>query len=207
MSVAGGRARTRSGPCWLLAGILPLCAGGSRALAAVQRAATLRGSTLRRLLSPHHLAAPDLTPWPRRATSLCHRRDDIAEFLRAFSGIHFGRVNIALGVDGEIMHPVELASVTAVAAEHPDDLAGVAHQRAHLVVGAVGVEQEALLSIDPEVEVPYRARGSGAFFVRELLHEGAVLAEDLDAVVGAIAHIDQAVLRDLHAMNGIAELR
>jgi hypothetical protein len=46
-----------------LAGILPLCAGGSRALPAVQRAATLRRSILRRLLSPHHLAAPDLTPW------------------------------------------------------------------------------------------------------------------------------------------------
>src|SRR6186997_3407321 len=127
MSVAGGRARTRSGPCWLLAGILPLCAGGSRALAAVQRAATLRRSTLRRLLSPHHLAAPALD---RRTMSLCHRRADIAEFLRAFSGINFGGVNIALGVDGEIVHPVELASVTAVAAERPHDLAGVAHQRA-----------------------------------------------------------------------------
>ena len=37
-------------------------------------------------------------------------------------------------------------------------------------------------------------------------HEGAVLAEDLIAIVGAVAYIDQAVLRDAHAVHRIAEL-
>src|SRR6476620_6372792 len=44
--------------------------------------------------SPFALAAPSRRArshaLARRATSLCHRRADIAEFLRAFSGIHFG---------------------------------------------------------------------------------------------------------------------
>src|SRR6478735_5734134 len=68
-AMAGAVASTMTSPAAaprqavLFSGILPLCAGGSRALAAVQRAATLRRSILRRLLSPRHLAAPDLTPW------------------------------------------------------------------------------------------------------------------------------------------------
>src|SRR5262245_22934609 len=102
---------------------------------------------------------------------------------------------------------MELAGIAAIPPERPDHIAGFAHQRPHLVVGAVGIEQEGLFAIDPEIEVPDRARGPGVLFVDELLHEGAVLAEDLDAVVGTIAYIDQAILRDLHAMNGIAELR
>src|SRR3954447_2540839 len=44
LDVTGGRARTRSDASCLLAGILPLCVAGSRALAAVQQAATLRRS-------------------------------------------------------------------------------------------------------------------------------------------------------------------
>ena len=37
-------------------------------------------------------------------------------------------------------------------------------------------------------------------------HEGSVLVEDLQAVVGAIAHVDQAVLGDAHAVHRVAEL-
>jgi hypothetical protein len=37
-------------------------------------------------------------------------------------------------------------------------------------------------------------------------HEGAVLAEDLITVVGAVADIDQAVARDAHTVHRIAEL-
>ena len=36
---------------------------------------------------------------------------------------------------------------------------------------------------------------------REFLHEGAVLLEHLDAVVGAVADIDEPVIGDLHAMH------
>src|SRR4029077_12970551 len=48
LDVAGGRAKTRPDTSYLLAGILPLCVAGSSALAAVQQAATLRRSPLRR---------------------------------------------------------------------------------------------------------------------------------------------------------------
>src|SRR5262249_36439687 len=74
-------------------------------------------------------------------------------------------------------------------------------------LGAVGIEQEGLFAIDPEVEVPDRTRGPGVLLVGELLHEAAVLAEHLNAVVGAVADVDEAIPRDLDAMNRVAELR
>ena len=44
-------------------------------------------------------------------------------------------------------------------------------------------------------------------FDDELLDEGAILAKDLNSVVGTIANIDEAVLGDLHAVDRIAKLR
>src|SRR4029077_21135297 len=107
-------------------------------------------------LSPGDLAAFDLA-LNARIASLRQRRADIAKFLRALSGVHLGRIEVALGVDGEIVHPMELAGVPTVAPEGADDLAGFTHERAHFVVGAVGVEQEGLLAVDPEIQVPDRA--------------------------------------------------
>ena len=40
----------------------------------------------------------------------------------------------------------------------------------------------------------------------ELGHEGSVLVKDLYAIVHAVADVDQAVVRDAHAVHGIAEL-
>src|SRR6516165_1597015 len=94
-----------------------------------------------------------------------------------------------------------------IASERTDELSGFAPQRSYLVIHAVGVEQICLLGIDPKVEIPNRPGAQRILFDDELLDEGAVLAEDLNSVVGAIANIDEAVLGDLHAMNRIAELR
>ncbi len=134
------------------------------------------------------------------------RRPHIAEFLRALPGVDLGRVDVALGVDCEIVHPVEFAGVAAVASERADHRAVVAHEGADLIVGAVGIEQVGLLAVDPEVEVPDRACSARRLLVGELLHEAAVLVEHLDAVVRAIADIDQPILGDLHAVHGVAEL-
>src|SRR5262249_60862918 len=65
-----------------------------------------------------------------RAASPADRGADIAELLRAFSGIHLGRVEIAFGVGGDVVHPMEVAGIAAVAPERPDDLAGFTQQRA-----------------------------------------------------------------------------
>src|SRR4029077_14263751 len=45
------------------------------------------------------------------------------------------------------------------------------------------------------------------FLENELPDEGSVLLEDLHAVVGAVADVDQSVVRDAHAVHRVGELR
>jgi hypothetical protein len=94
----------------------------------------------------------------------------------------------------------------AIASEASYYLAVFADKRAHFVVRAVHVHQEALRRIDPEIEIPHRAREQRLLGDEELLHEGAVLAEDLDAVVGSVADVHQAIFRNLDAVYGVGEL-
>ena len=104
------------------------------------------------------------------------------------------------------MDPVELPGIAAVVAEAADHAAVLALDDADLVVLAVGAEQIGLLRIGPDREVPHRAVAERVLLEEPLLDEGAVLLEHLDAVVDAVADIDQPVIGDLHAMHGIAEL-
>src|SRR2546430_15690872 len=69
---------------------------------------------------------------PGLLSPLCRR--DIAELLRAFSGVALGRINVPFGIERDVVHPVKLARVAAVASERADDLAGLARERTHLVV-------------------------------------------------------------------------
>src|SRR6478736_6955576 len=102
------------------------------------------------------MSQPTLKHWRRPPShrSLSQRRTDIAEFLRTLSGVDFRRVDVAFAVDGEIVNPVKLTGVAAVAPERADDLAVFAHQRADFVVGSVRVHQEGLVGIGPEIEIP-----------------------------------------------------
>src|SRR5450759_2970370 len=64
---------------------------------------------------------------PRAVLPLLHA----AEALRALAGIDFRGVDAALRVDGDVVHPVEIAGVAAVAAEGADALAAFAHEDVH----------------------------------------------------------------------------
>ena len=90
------------------------------------------------------------------------------------------------------------------AADHGAVLAAVQHP--DFVVFAVGAQQIALPGIGPDRQVPHRAVAERVLLVEPFLDEAAVLAEHLDAVVDAVADIDQPVIGDLDAMHGIAEL-
>ena len=57
-----------------------------------------------------------------------------------------------------------------------------------------------------ESDVPHRSVAQRPFLDDLLLHECAVLFEHLDAVVHAVAHVEQAIVRQLRAVHGIAEL-
>src|SRR6185369_939062 len=127
------------------------------------------------------------------------------ELLRPLAGVDLGRIDVAGRVHGHVVHPVELSGRAAVAPEAAQDAAVLAQQHPHLVVLTVrGVEMR-LRGVLREVEVPRRAVAARLRRHDELTHEGAVLAEDLDAVVRPVAHVDEAVAREPDAVHGIAE--
>ena len=105
------------------------------------------------------------------------------------------------------MHGIELPRLAAAAAEGIDFLHRLAVIDMNLLVGAVGDVHEFLLRIAREGDFPGGAVALGVRLDRILLHEGAIGLEDLDAVIGAVADIDQPVIRRLGAMHRIAELR
>ena len=57
-----------------------------------------------------------------------------------------------------------------------------------------------------EHDVPDRSRAARVLGVERLLHELAVRLEDLQPVVGAVAHVDEPVVRALDAVHRVAEL-
>jgi hypothetical protein len=128
------------------------------------------------------------------------------ELLDAFSGIDLGGINVTELVDRHGMHPVELAGVAAIMPEAADHAAVVALEDADFIVLAVRRQKLGLLRVRPERDVPHRLVAECIPFVKPFRHEGAVLLEDLDAVVDAVADIDQAVIGDPHATHGITEL-
>src|ERR1700681_271941 len=77
---------------------------------------------------------------------------------------------------------------------------------AHLAVRSIHHVDELLLPVGREGDLVDRAVEPGIALEEMLGHEGAVLAEDLIAVIDAVADIDQAVLGDAHAVHRIAEL-
>ena len=100
---------------------------------------------------------------------------------------------------------MELARVPAVVSELAGDLAG---QTAHLidvVVLSVGDVEERTVAIERGRDVPHRPIAECLGLLEELLHELPRLGEDLDAVVHAIAHVDE-VRHEADTVDGIAEV-
>src|SRR5438093_578611 len=69
-----------------------------------------------------------------------------------------------------------------------------------------GAQQISLLRIWPARDIPHRAIAARVLFVKPFLNEGSIFPEHLDAVVDAIADIEQPVVGEFYAMHGIGEL-
>src|SRR5262245_11974698 len=164
---------------------------------------------LRRALPIH--AVPKLRRLALRPEHALVAGDDVAhalvdELLDTLTLPGLGRVEVALGVGRDRVHAVELARLAAAVAEGGDLLERVAHDDAHAVVHAVGHVDEALLRIARERDVPGGARAERVLGEERFLDELAVGLEHLQAVVGAVAHVEEPVVRALDAVYGIAEL-
>src|SRR5205807_4295497 len=133
---------------------------------------------------------------------------DAAEFLDPLARLYLRGVEVPLPVDRDVVERGELARLAPGPAEAADDLLGDALDDAHLAVHAVDHVHEALAALGREHEVVHRAVAARLSFERVLGDEAAVLAEDLQPVVGAVADVHQAVdLREADAVHRIAELR
>src|SRR5712692_1900944 len=130
----------------------------------------------------------------------------VDELLQPFPLPGFGRVDVALGIGRDAVHSVELAGLTSAVAERGHLLERLAHDDAHPVVLTVGHEDETLLRVPRERDVPGRARAQRVPGKERFLHAGAARAEYLQAIIGAIAHVDQPIIRTLDAVHRVAEL-
>src|SRR5262245_54500031 len=130
----------------------------------------------------------------------------VVELLNAFSFECLGRVDVALGIDRDAMHAIELAGLASATAERCQLGHGLALDDADALVLPVGDVEEALLRILGEGHFPGRAGGERVLGKEVLAHIGAVGAEDLDAVVHAIADVAQAVLGERDAAHRVAVL-
>src|SRR5207302_9422514 len=133
---------------------------------------------------------------------------DAPEFLDPLAGLYFRGVEVPLPVDRDVVERGELARLAPGPAEAADDLLGDALDDPHFAVHAVDHVHEALAALGREHEVVHRAVAARLSFERVLGDEAAVLAEDLQPVVGAVADVHQAIdLREADAVHRVAELR
>src|SRR5213078_4407040 len=107
----------------------------------------------------------------------------VDEFLHALTFVGLGRVEIAFGIGRDAVHAIELARLAPAVAERGDLLERLAHDDADALVLPVRQHDEALLGVLGKYDVPDRAGAAGVAGVERLLHEGAVRAEDLQAIV------------------------
>src|SRR6266851_7053805 len=81
----------------------------------------------------------------------------VDELLQAFPFPGFGRVGVALRIGRDRVHAVELAGLASADAERGHLLERLAQDDAHPVVLPVGHEDEALLGVLGECDIPGRA--------------------------------------------------
>src|SRR6266849_526567 len=79
----------------------------------------------------------------------------VREFLQALPLVRLRDEQVALRIDGEVVGAVELSGPVAGTSEGAHHLEGIALEHMHLLVGAVGNEQELLTRIDGESDVPH----------------------------------------------------
>src|SRR5262249_30295039 len=94
--------------------------------------------------------------WPEHALIGSHHVADalVDEFLQAFTLPGFGRVDVAFGICRNAVHAVELAGLTTAVAERGHLLERLANNDANPVVLAIRHEDETLLRVPRERDVP-----------------------------------------------------
>src|SRR6185312_7949141 len=130
----------------------------------------------------------------------------VKEALDALPAIRLGCIDVAFRIGRDAVDAVEFAGLASAIPEAGEHFERVAIDDVHLVVFAVRDVEELLLRVVGKGDVPDRSRAEGLFLDHFFLHESAVWFEDLDTVVNAIADVEESVVRELCAVDRIAEL-
>src|SRR5437763_1743733 len=159
-----------------------------------------------------------LTAYHVRAGAIAAQRPIAQELLQTFSRIHLGCVNVAIGVEADLMQVMEIAGHSACASDTAKFLKVLAVEDIDGHIGVVADIEAALSLVGREVHGHGCARHFGlriSAFADEFLSEIAALAgfsariaarlsqigikavEHLDAVVAAVANIELAVIGNL----------
>src|SRR5215831_2413631 len=138
-------------------------------------------------------------------------RAEADELLNALSRIDLGRVEVAAGIETDLVQPMELAGFASAASDSAELLQRVALEDVDRHVGVVADVEARLRRVGREI---HRHRGSrqavglhrdelflheaalagGAARIRAWLAEvGIAAVEDLHAIVAAVADVNQAV--------------
>src|ERR671919_370073 len=125
-------------------------------------------------------------------TSVEREISEVPELLQPHDGVDLAGIDVAFRTHREAMHRRELPGLSAAAAGDADDLARLAQESPDVLVLPVGVVEPGLRAVGRHTGVVCRSVAPRAALGEELLHEGAVPAEHLDAVAHAVADVDQA---------------
>src|SRR5690349_9115735 len=144
---------------------------------------------------------PSLYPAPMAATramtlnfpSTLERHQ--GELLRTSSVPDFSRVQVALTVDRDVVHPLEFARHAPGATEGAELPAARALERVDPTIRAIGDIHVFLFGVVREHHVPHGAVRARERLDAKLLHELAGRLEHLDAIVHAIADVNAAIVR------------
>src|SRR5262245_22428239 len=112
-----------------------------------------------------------------------------SEFLHPLAAVDFAGEDVALGINGDVVHVIKQTRVASRTAERADNLAILAPYHAHLVVRAIRGDEIGLGPVRPRIEIPRRAAAAGLLQLNEFLHEAAVATKHLDAVVDTVANV------------------
>ena len=119
-----------------------------------------------------------------------------SKFLHALAGIHLGSEDISLSVYGDVVPRRKLANLAARLAEATERFLRGVIDDAHLAIHPIGHVDELLFLIRREYEVVDRSSSSSGLLVDVLRYETPVFMEDLQAIVGAVANVNQTFLID-----------
>lgn len=128
------------------------------------------------------------------------------ELLHPLGGIDLTGADVVLGVGSELVDPMKLSGIAAAVGLLVDNVTTVAVQRPDHIALAFYHDEVLLRLVRRKTDVPGAAVAQRGSAHEKLLHERAILVEDLDPVVDAVADIHEPIAGDANAMHRIAEL-